>query len=68
VSGSSIHQMSGTSVFWRQGTRIMRVPRRAEFLPNPMSRYELSRICTKCDCARWICLAVSRSATRIGLP
>ena len=47
---------------------MVRTPKRAGFAPNGMPRYELSRMQTRCDCSRRICLAVRRSATRIALP
>ena len=43
-------------------------PKRVGFAPDGMPRYELSRMQTRCDCSRRICLAVSRSATRMALP
>ncbi len=46
----------------------MRAPKGAGFAPNGMPRYELSRMQTRDDCSRRICLAVRRSATHMALP
>ena len=47
---------------------MMRALKGADFAPNGMPRYELSRMQTRDDCSRRICLAVRRSATRMALP
>ena len=47
---------------------MVRTPKRTELPPNEIPHYELSRMQTRRDCSRSICLAVSRSVSRIAPP